>query len=151
MNKCEQALDCPKPVQSAAVKTIFVVAAALIDPDNRILIAQRPEGKPAPHLWEFPGGKVEQGEIPEFALMRELEEELGIETRPTCFTPLSFASHTYDDFHLMMPLYVCRMWRGAPKPITHQALKWARVGDLTDYDMPEADYPLIPVLRDYLG
>ena len=147
---CAVALDQPRPTRGSDLPIILVSAAALIDPDNRILIAQRPEGKSMAGLWEFPGGKVQNGETPEFALMRELEEELGIETRPTCFTPIAFASHTYDDFHLLMPLYACRMWRGIPKGQEGQAVKWVRLNDLKDYPMPEADIPLLAQLRDYL-
>lgn len=126
---------------------MLVAAAALIDADGRILIAKRPEGKAMAGLWEFPGGKVKEGETPEFALMRELGEELGIETRPTCFSPIAFASHTYDDFHLLMPLFVCRNWDGAAQALEHVDIKWVRVSELSDYDMPEADIPLVAQLR----
>lgn len=132
------------------MKTVFVVACALIDADNRILLAQRPEGKSMAGLWEFPGGKVENGEIPEIALIRELKEELDVETKTACLAPLTFASHTYDDFHLLMPLYICRRWWGSPMPREGQALKWVRANDLRDYPMPEADLPLIPALQDLL-
>jgi 8-oxo-dGTP diphosphatase len=132
------------------VKTILVSAVALIDPDGRILLAQRPEGKSMAGLWEFPGGKVEQGETPEAALVRELHEELGIETWNSCLAPLSFASHSYDDFHLLMPLFACRKWSGTPTPREGQVLKWARVNQLRDFPMPPADIPLIPVLRELL-
>ncbi|MCK0171073.1 8-oxo-dGTP diphosphatase MutT [Aliiroseovarius sp. S1123] len=132
------------------MKTILVSAVALIDPDGRILLAQRPEGKSMAGLWEFPGGKVEQGETPEAALVRELHEELGIETWNSCLAPLSFASHSYDDFHLLMPLFACRKWNGTPTPREGQVLKWARVNQLRDYPMPPADIPLIPVLRELL-
>lgn len=144
---CEEALDEPKPELPAGIKIVHVAAAALIDRDGRILIAQRPEGKSLAGLWEFPGGKIEAGETPEFALMRELEEELQIETRPCCFTPIAFASHTYETFHLMMPLFACRVWRGIVTPKEHQALKWVRPLELYDYPMPEADIPLIPAIR----
>ncbi|WP_298905359.1 8-oxo-dGTP diphosphatase MutT [uncultured Aliiroseovarius sp.] len=132
------------------MKTILVSAVALIDPDGRILLAQRPEGKSMAGLWEFPGGKVEQGETPEAALVRELHEELGIETWNSCLAPLSFASHSYDDFHLLMPLFACRKWSGTPTPREGQVLKWARVNQLRDFPMPPADIPLIPVLRELL-
>lgn len=143
---CAEALDLPKPA-CAAKKTLLVAAAAIIDTDGRILVAQRPEGKAMAGLWEFPGGKVNNGETPEYALMRELEEELGIQTRPCCFSPIAFASHNYDDFHLLMPLFACRVWRGEPQLHEHQALKWVRVIDLYDLAMPEADIPLIPQLE----
>ena len=132
------------------MKTLFVVACALIDPDRRVLIAQRPEGKSLAGLWEFPGGKVEAGETPEAALIRELEEELGIATKTACLAPLSFASHTYDDFHLLMPLYVCRKWQGIPQAKEHTALKWVRAQSLRDYPMPPADEPLVAALCDLL-
>lgn len=143
---CEQALDLPPP-ECAQKKTVFVVAAALIDADKRILMAQRPEGKSLAGLWEFPGGKVAPGETPEFALMRELREELGIETRPCCFTPVAFASHGYDDFHLLMPVFACRVWRGTPTGQEGQALKWMFLHELYDLPMPDADKPLVPLLE----
>ena len=129
---------------------LLVVACALIDPDRRVLIAQRPEGKSLARLWEFPGGKVEAGETPEAALIRELEEELGISTKTACLAPLSFASHSYDDFHLLMPLYVCRKWQGTPQAREHTALKWVRAQSLRDYPMPPADEPLVAALCDLL-
>jgi len=132
------------------VKTLLVSAVALIDRDGRVLLAQRPEGKSMAGLWEFPGGKVEVGETPETALIRELEEELGINTWASCLAPLSFASHSYDDFHLLMPLFACRKWQGTPHPKEGQTLKWVHVRDLRNYPMPPADIPLIPVLRDWL-
>jgi len=132
------------------VKTLLVSAVALIDRDGRILLAQRPEGKSMAGLWEFPGGKVEVGETPETALIRELEEELGINTWSSCLAPLSFASHSYDDFHLLMPLFACRKWEGTPHPKEGQTLKWVHARDLRNYPMPPADIPLIPVLRDWL-
>jgi 8-oxo-dGTP diphosphatase len=132
------------------LKLVLVAAAALVDPDGRVLIAQRPEGKAMAGLWEFPGGKIEQGESPEAALMRELAEELGIETWESCLAPLSFASHAYADFHLLMPLFVCRRWRGTPEAKEHAALKWVRAQELRAWPMPPADLPLIPVLRDLL-
>ena len=125
-------------------------AAALIDADGRVLIAQRPQGKQLAGLWEFPGGKVEPGESPEAALIRELREELGIETWKSCLAPLTFASHAYDDFHLLMPHFACRKWEGTPHPQEGQVLKWVRAADLRDYPMPPADLPLIPILRDWL-
>ena len=130
---------------------LLVAAAALVDPDNRVLIAQRPPGKAMAGLWEFPGGKVADGETPELALVRELREELGIEVCETCLAPFTFASHTYATFHLLMPLYLCRNWEGEVSPREGQALKWVRAGRLSDYPMPPADIPLIPMLRDLLG
>lgn len=132
------------------VKTILVSAAALIDPEGRVLLAQRPEGKSMAGLWEFPGGKIEPGETPEAALIRELEEELGIETWQSCLAPLCFASHSYDDFHLLMPLFACRKWEGIVQSREGQALSWVRPNRLRDYPMPPADIPLIPILRDWL-
>ena len=132
------------------MKTVLVSAVALIDIDGRVLLAQRPEGKSMAGLWEFPGGKVEQGETPETALIRELHEELGIETWQSCLAPLTFASHSYDDFHLLMPLFACRKWEGTPKPREGQTLKWVRGNELRDYPMPAADIPLIPHLRDWM-
>lgn len=129
---------------------VLVSAVALIDIDGRVLLAQRPDGKAMAGLWEFPGGKVEEGETPEAALIRELQEELGIDTHASCLAPLAFASHSYDDFHLLMPLYACRRWEGSVTPREGQALKWVRAGNLTDYPMPAADLPLIPILRDWL-
>lgn len=149
MNKCEQALDQPKP-SNPDKPVILVSAAALLDKQGHVLIAQRPQGKSMAGLWEFPGGKVEEGETPEFALMRELEEELGIQTRPCCYHPIAFASHSYEAFHLLMPLFVCRTWRGVIEPHEHQAIKWVKPVDLFDYPMPEADIPLIASLRDLL-
>jgi 8-oxo-dGTP diphosphatase len=132
------------------MKIILVSAVALIDPDGRVLLAQRPEGKSMAGLWEFPGGKVEPGETPEAALIRELHEELGIETWSSCLAPLTFASHSYADFHLLMPLYACRKWGGTARAQEGQALKWVRKQNLRDYPMPPADIPLIPILRDWL-
>ena len=134
----------------AEKRNVLVVACALIDPDMRVLLAQRPEGKPMAGLWEFPGGKVDKGETPEQALIRELAEELGIETKPECLAPLSFASHSYDDFHLLMPLFVCRRWWGIVRPMEQQNLKWVRAENLRDYPMPDADLPLIPALTELL-
>lgn len=130
---------------------VLVVAVALVDTDGRVLIAKRPEGKPMAGLWEFPGGKVDPGETPEVALIRELREELGIDTAASCLAPLTFASHGYEDFHLLMPLYVCRRWRGAPTPHEGQEIAWARPVRLGDYPMPPADKPLLAMIRDILG
>lgn len=132
------------------MKTVLVSAIALIDVDGRVLLGQRPEGKSMAGLWEFPGGKVEAGETPEAALIRELQEELGIDTWASCLAPLTFASHSYDNFHLLMPLYACRKWEGIPQSKENQALKWVHARDLSKYPMPEADIPLIPILRDWL-
>ena len=132
------------------MKIVLVSAVALIDPDGRVLIARRPEGKSLAGLWEFPGGKVEPGETPEAALIRELHEELGIDTHASCLAPLTFASHAYPDFHLLMPLFACRRWQGTPQSREGQALKWVRAQELRDYPMPPADLPLIPILRDWL-
>jgi 8-oxo-dGTP diphosphatase len=129
---------------------LLVVACALVDADRRVLIAQRPEGKSMAGLWEFPGGKVEASESPEAALIRELNEELGIETKQACLAPLGFASHSYESFHLLMPLYVCRKWQGMPVAREHSALKWVRPQVLRDYPMPPADLPLIAPLCDLL-
>lgn len=129
---------------------LLVVACALVDADRRVLIAQRPEGKSMAGLWEFPGGKVEPGESPEAALIRELEEELGVSTKTACLAPVSFASHSYETFHLLMPLYVCRKWQGQPQAKEHSALKWVRPQALRDYSMPPADEPLIAALCDLL-
>jgi 8-oxo-dGTP diphosphatase len=133
------------------VKLVLVVAAALIDVDGRVLIAQRPKGKRLEGLWEFPGGKVDADERPEDALIRELGEELGITVAAACLAPLTFASHSYDDFHLLMPLYVCRKWEGFVRPLDGQTLKWVRPKDMRAYPMPPADEPLVPHLEDLLG
>ena len=135
--------DKPLPI-------VLVVAVALIDVDGRVLIAQRPEGKKMAGLWEFPGGKVDPGETPEAALIREVKEELGIDTKESCLAPFSFASHCYDDFHLLMPLYLCRRWWGSIVPQEGQAVKWVRPVRLGDYPMPPADKPLVAMLRDFL-
>lgn len=132
------------------MKTILVSAVALIDRDGRVLLARRPKGKSMAGLWEFPGGKMEDGESPEDCLVRELHEELGIETWNSCLAPLTFASHRYDDFHLLMPLFACRKWEGIPLAQEGQTLAWAHPADLRDYPMPPADIPLIPILRDWL-
>ncbi|MFQ6550917.1 8-oxo-dGTP diphosphatase MutT [Aestuariibius insulae] len=132
------------------MKVVLVSAVALIDVDGRVLLAQRPDGKDMAGLWEFPGGKVEDGESPETALIRELQEELGIDTWESCLAPLTFASHSYPDFHLLMPLFACRKWNGTPRSVENQALKWVKASDLSEYPMPPADIPLIPILRDWL-
>jgi 8-oxo-dGTP diphosphatase len=137
-------------VSDVSRSILLVAACALIDSDGRILLAQRPEGKSLAGLWEFPGGKVEPGETPEESLVRELHEELGITTKVACLAPLSFASHTYEKFHLLMPLYVCRRYEGIPHGKEGQALKWVKPQALRDYPMPPADEPLIPVLQDLL-
>ena len=129
---------------------LLVVACALIDSDGRVLIAQRAAGKKMGGLWEFPGGKIEGGERPEEALIRELREELEIQVGEACLAPFAFASHAYDEFHLLMPLYVCRRWEGTPRPREHAALKWVFPRELTGYPMPPADLPLVPMLRDLL-
>ena len=131
-------------------KLVLVVACALIDADGRVLLTRRPEGKPMAGLWEFPGGKVDDGEMPEAALIRELHEELGISVRDACLAPLTFASHSYDTFHLLMPLYVCRRWEGDVEPLEGQELAWVRSNRLSTYPMPPADLPLIPILQDWL-
>lgn len=142
--------DADEARGAAGLPVVLVVAVALIDADGRILIAQRPEGKSMAGLWEFPGGKVEDGEAPDAALIRELQEELGVDTRQSCLAPLTFASHAYDTFHLLMPLYVCRIWKGIPKGREGQNLAWVRPGQLQDYPMPPADVPLVAMLRDFL-
>ena len=133
------------------MKLLLVVACALIDRDGRVLIAQRPEGKGMAGLWEFPGGKIEPGERPEQTLIRELHEELGIHVKEACLAPLTFASYPYDDFHLLMPLYVCRRWEGLVDAREHKALKWVRPQALREYPMPPADEPLIPALIELLS
>ena len=147
---CAEALKKPKPETPSGLPIILVAAAALVNDKQEILLAQRPEGKSMAGLWEFPGGKVEAGENPEFTLVRELEEELGIETRECCFSPIGFASHAYDDFHLLMPLFVCRVWKGEIKALENQKFSWVLPQDMYDYPMPEADIPLIYQLRDHL-
>jgi len=130
---------------------VLVAAAALVDRDNRVLISQRPTGKPMAGLWEFPGGKVGAGETPEQALVRELREELGIKVCESCLAPFTFASHAYERFHLLMPLYICRSWEGEIAPREGQAIRWVRASRLRDFPMPPADLPLIPMLRDLLA
>ncbi len=132
------------------IKLTLVVACALIDADKRVLIAQRPAGKAMAGLWEFPGGKLEPGERPETTLIRELHEEIGIDVKEACLAPLTFASHAYDDFHLLMPLYICRRWEGHLTAREGQNLAWVRANRLRDYPMPPADIPLIPYLTDLL-
>ena len=133
-----------------APRLVLVVAGALIDADGRVLICRRPEGKAMAGLWEFPGGKVEPGETPEAALIRELKEELDIDTWTSCLAPLTFASHRYPDFHLLMPLFACRRWQGTVRATEGQNLAWVAPNRLRDYPMPPADLPLIPILRDWL-
>ncbi|MEK9965688.1 MAG: (deoxy)nucleoside triphosphate pyrophosphohydrolase [Alphaproteobacteria bacterium] len=134
----------------AGAPLLLVSAVALIDADDRVLLARRPEGKPMAGLWEFPGGKLQEGETPEAALIRELAEELGIDTHESCLAPIGFASHAYDDFHLLMPLFVCRVWEGTPAPREGQELAWVRPNALRDYPMPPADVPLVAQLQDLL-
>jgi 8-oxo-dGTP diphosphatase len=134
----------------SAKPVVLVAAAALVDTDGRVLIGKRPEQKPMGGLWEFPGGKVHDGEVPEAALIRELGEELGIDTRASCLAPIAFASHGYADFHLLMPLFACRTWRGRPHANAHSDLAWVRPVRLGDYAMPPADAPLVALLRDLL-
>ena len=141
--------ELPNPAGDP-VPVVLVVAVALVDRDGRVLLARRPPGKPMAGLWEFPGGKIRDGESPEAALVRELAEELGLDTAESCLSPLTFASHRYEDFHLLMPLYVCRVWKGTPHAREGQVLKWVAPERLKDYPMPPADAPLIPVLQDLL-
>ena len=129
---------------------LLVVACALVDTDNRVLVTSRPQNKSMAGMWEFPGGKLEEGENPEQGLIRELQEELGITTFASCLAPINFASHQYDDFHLLMPLYICRKWEGFPKPNENQSMKWVRPAELLDLEMPPADRPLIHSLIDLL-
>ena len=142
--------DVPDRSRPAGKPIVLVAAAALIDADNRVLLARRPEGKRMAGLWEFPGGKLEPGETPEAALARELREELGIEIARSCLAPIGFASHGYDDFHLLMPLFICRRWTGTLTPREGQTLEWVEAARLATYAMPEADKPLVPILRDLL-
>ena len=143
--------DCPEPIVDvdAGLPTVLVAAIALVDIDGRVLIAERPAGKSMAGMWEFPGGKVEEGEIPEAALIRECKEELGIDITAACLAPFAFASHTYEKFHLLMPLYVCRKWEGLVQGLEGQQTKWVRITDLGDYQMPPADGPLVAMLRDF--
>ena len=142
--------SAPFPSADKPLKTVLVAAAALIDADGRVLIAKRPEGKSMAGLWEFPGGKVHEGELPETALVRELKEELDLDITESCLAAFTFASHAYDDFHLLMPLYLCRIWKGQPTALEGQELKWVPPMRLGDYPMPPADKPLVALLRDYL-
>jgi 8-oxo-dGTP diphosphatase len=145
------AATAAEPVEAKAARPIVLVAAvALVDPDGRVLLAQRPEGKHLAGLWEFPGGKVQPGETPETALIRELEEEIGIDVVASCLAPFTFASHSYPGFHLLMPLYVCRKWTGIATGREGQRLAWVRPARLGDYPMPPADKPLLAMLRDLL-
>lgn len=139
-----------EPSRTGPVRTVLVAAVALVDADGRVLLAQRPPGKAMAGLWEFPGGKVDAGETPEAALVRELREELGIDTAESCLAPIAFASHSYPDFHLLMPVFVARVWKGTPTPLEGQQLAWVRPVRMSDYPMPPADVPLIPILRDLL-
>mgnify|MGYP001036875801 CR=1 FL=1 len=138
------------PTTAVDKPTLLVVAAALIDVDGRVLLAQRPEGKAMAGLWEFPGGKIEAGERPEAALIRELDEELGIDTKESCLAPLTFTSHDYNDFHLILMLYACRRWWGTPNPKEGNPIIWVRAQRLRDYPMPPADEPLVAMLQDLL-
>ena len=135
---------------TAGLRLLVVAACALVDRDGRVLVAQRPPGKPMAGLWEFPGGKLAPGETPEACLIRELREELGVDTEASCLAPLTFASHGYEGFHLLMPLYVCRVWRGEPMSREGQSLRWLRPNALRELAMPAADRPLIPVLEELL-
>lgn len=143
---CLHIADEPRP----PMPIVMVAAVALVDVDGRVLLAQRPEGKRMAGLWEFPGGKIHEGETPEAAVVRELKEELDVDITESCLAPLAFASHAYEDFHLLMPLYVCRVWRGAPRGMEGQALRWVRPLAMTSLPMPPADKPLIALLRDFL-
>lgn len=136
--------------ESKGASIVLVAAVALVDSDGRVLVARRPAGKSMPGLWEFPGGKVEPGETPEAALIRELDEELGIDITASCLAPFTFASHDYGDFHLLMPLYLCRVWDGTVTPREGQETRWVRPIELRNYDMPPADRPLVAMLRDFL-
>ena len=143
-------LEAESRTRSGSAPVLLVSAAALVDADGRVLLAQRPEGKSMAGLWEFPGGKVADGETPEAALIRELKEELGLDVTESCLAPIAFASHAYDGFHLLMPLFVCRVWKGTPAPAEGQALKWVFPNRMADYPMPPADEPLVALLCDLL-
>jgi 8-oxo-dGTP diphosphatase len=149
LNPTQNPNPCPGPILQAN-PVLHVAAVALVDPDGRILVTQRPEGKALAGLWEFPGGKLEAGELPEQALVRELAEELGIDTSTSCLAPLTFASHAYEDFHLLMYLYACRVWQGHPQPREGQAIRWLLVNELYSLPMPPADIPLIGILQSLL-
>jgi len=136
--------------QTGSRRIVLVAACALVDADGRVLISERPQGKALAGLWEFPGGKIEPGETPEEALLRELQEELGVRTWATCLAPLTFASHSYDDFHLLMPLFICRRFEGTARGLEGQRIKWVRPRDMRDYPMPPADVPLVQFLIDLL-
>jgi 8-oxo-dGTP diphosphatase len=138
------------PTAASDLRVLLVVAVALVDPDGRVLLTQRPEGKQLAGLWEFPGGKLDHGERPEIALIRELKEELAIDVAESCLAPLTFASHAYEAFHLLMPLYICRRWKGLASPQEGQAMAWVRPRDMKQYPMPPADLPLIPHLLELL-
>jgi 8-oxo-dGTP diphosphatase len=138
------------PEEGRAAAVVLVVACALVDIDGRVLLTRRPPGKPMAGLWEFPGGKLLPGETPETAVIRELREEIGVDTETSCLAPLTFASHAYEDFHLLMPLYVCRVWHGTPAPLEGQELRWVRPRDMAAYPMPPADVALVAFLRDFL-
>lgn len=137
-------------VENKRLPLLVVVACVLVDADNRILLAQRPKGRSMAGLWEFPGGKLEEGETPEACIIRELHEELGITVKPACLAPLTFASHAYETFHLLMPLYVARRWEGVATPLEGQSLSWVRLNELRSYEMPPADEPLVAMLFDLL-
>ncbi len=136
--------------RGAALPVVLVAAMALVDADGRVLLARRPEGKAMAGLWEFPGGKLLPGETPEAALIRELKEELGLDITESCLAPFTFASHRYEDFHLLMPLFLCRVWDGTPVALEGQELKWLRPGEMKNLEMPPADVPLVAMLRDFL-
>ena len=142
--------DAAERAEAGTLPVVLVVAVAMVDVDNRVLLQQRPEGKSMAGLWELPGGKLNDGESPEAALVRELKEELGIDVTRSCLAPLTFASHRYDDFQLLMPVYACRVWKGTPSGREGQALKWVRPVKMSELPMPPADLPLIPLLRDFL-
>lgn len=143
----------PFPRSSRPLPLLLVAAVGMVDADGRVLLARRPEGKAMAGLWEFPGGKVHDGETPEAALVRELREELGVDITESCLAPFAFASHPYGDlgFHLLMPLYLCRVWKGTVTPLEGQELRWVRPIRMADLPMPPADLPLVPLLRDFLG
>ncbi|NAZ37733.1 (deoxy)nucleoside triphosphate pyrophosphohydrolase [Rubellimicrobium sp. CFH 75288] len=143
-------MSASTPITAPDRPLVLVSAAALIDADGRVLLAQRPPGRSMAGLWEFPGGKIEPGETPESALIRELREELGLETQESCLAPLAFASHGYEGFHLLMPLFACRRWQGHPRPREGQQIAWVRPREMASWPMPPADRPLIPILRDWL-